>query len=690
MTKQQEILVGVGVLALLGYFAFRTPEKPLETAPGHSRPTEPSIPLKAITIKQDPDIVKKAKAFDNMRDQAQFVSQQVNAFQTQFNRYCAVRQQARASFMERNNSIQGTTTRLFPLADFMRRDIENLIKLAREIQLSYESGLRTLNLTREQFELCRNVFEVVIPTDLRNYERFLHEDLEAEMDLMAAELVSWTQVQNNNLIQIANVYPNTPGQETDYKMKDVEDPKNSALIGRQQTPSVAASRVSQRKRASDPPNMNSVSSVASQGTHNTGATAAERAQEAFIMRNLELLEDARGNRAGIQDGFEPPPPNSLQTGEFYHGGSRLETPAQRPSISAVNQTTILSDSAFNQANGQSVQLSTHAQSAQDGILDLTGNNGAPAPQKGIARVPMEASDLPRSSRSRSSESDASSASSNVPIAQGFAQVSSHPSVVSHQSLPGARSASIPLRSLPATAATDEAIGDKRPADTFESTKQQSTSLETIEELDRKSGLTGDSEGKFDSAPANVKSKPRPKSSEIAAGREEVIDSVYAKRMNDVFGQANHLIQNFPVDPLNLTASRAATERLFRIYEDMLRIFPQDDSPDYGYLTVVKEYPYVTNPPWKLNGKIQIPSNYFLWAINDKTGGKSGKYETKKVNTDRFTAEAFNKATGKGAALFDFILATPEFQLYKEKVNNIYKQLKVIIAKYMGGVPDDWR
>ena len=45
LTKQQEIIVGVGLLALLGYFAFKEPEKPLKTAPGHSRGDDPAFDI---------------------------------------------------------------------------------------------------------------------------------------------------------------------------------------------------------------------------------------------------------------------------------------------------------------------------------------------------------------------------------------------------------------------------------------------------------------------------------------------------------------------------------------------------------------------------------------------------------------------------------------------------------------------
>ena len=132
LTKQQEIIAGVGLFALLGYFALRTPEKPLEAAPGHSRPEEPKPVIPVPIVKEDPTIVKKAKAFDSMRQEA--VNQQVNYFTTTFNNYCMIRQQARASFQQRINELKGTDSSLFPIADFMRKDIENLIGLAREIQ----------------------------------------------------------------------------------------------------------------------------------------------------------------------------------------------------------------------------------------------------------------------------------------------------------------------------------------------------------------------------------------------------------------------------------------------------------------------------------------------------------------------------------------------------------------------------
>ena len=92
LTKQQEIIIGVGVLALLGYFAFKSPdEKPLESAPGHSRPG-PQLPMPKLE-KVEEDVEKKAQAFDQMQAYQAHVQQRFNAFQEKFNQYALRRTQ---------------------------------------------------------------------------------------------------------------------------------------------------------------------------------------------------------------------------------------------------------------------------------------------------------------------------------------------------------------------------------------------------------------------------------------------------------------------------------------------------------------------------------------------------------------------------------------------------------------------
>ena len=169
------------------------------------------------------------------------------------------------------------------------------------------------------------------------------------------------------------------------------------------------------------------------------------------------------------------------------------------------------------------------------------------------------------------------------ILQGFEQ-SVTPSEASTVALPGARAPSIPLYDLPTTA---EEAGEKRASEAFENAKQVDVSQDTIDELNRMTGLTGNSQGKFDTAPVNIRSKPKPvgKDAVVAAGRAETIDAVYAKRVDDIFGQGEYLLNNFPVDPQKLNETRAAVERLFRIYEELLRTFPKSGDPSYGSLTV---------------------------------------------------------------------------------------------------------
>ena len=118
-----------------------------------------------------------------------------------------------------------------------------------------------------------------------------------------------------------------------------------------------------------------------------------------------------------------------------------------------------------------------------------------------------------------------------------------------------------------------------------------------------------------------------------------------------------------------------------MYENLVDVYPGPSTAkrkELGALTVVKEYPYAT-PKWELWGPMQTVANYFLWAL-DSPGNRRG---TSKNNSRKF--DKFNKG-GKEAALFDFIISTPEFKMYKDKVNQIDKQLRALSIKWSGGIP----
>ena len=249
---------------------------------------------------------------------------------------------------------------------------------------------------------------------------------------------------------------------------------------------------------------------------------------------------------------------------------------------------------------------------------------------------------------------------------------------------------MPIRNLPAAReGTAKRPGHEAFAEDedphFASTKRpDEDSIETIAIMEQETATRGDSQNMFNTAPAAIpKSKQITKEKQIQAGREEFIDPVYAKRFNARASQAINLIQNFPGDPQNLTASREAVQRLFNIYQKMLKIFPgpsgnKDDAN--GKLTCVEPYPYRIDDYGAKGSKIQIPNNYFLWAVGDQ-------YGTKTVNAERFRPN-FNNA-GREAPLFDFILKTPEFKMYQKQVTFVYKRLVELANRWVGGIPGDW-
>ena len=90
LTKQQEIIVGVGILALLGYFAFKTPEKPLQIE-SDLPPEDPGFPL------IEKEVQKKAALYDFEVKKRQEILGVINerclAFQKKFDVYIAQRTQ---------------------------------------------------------------------------------------------------------------------------------------------------------------------------------------------------------------------------------------------------------------------------------------------------------------------------------------------------------------------------------------------------------------------------------------------------------------------------------------------------------------------------------------------------------------------------------------------------------------------
>ena len=162
LTKQQEIIIGVGGLALLGYFAFKTPdEKPLESAPGHSRPA-PQLPMPKL----EKVVEKKAEIYDQMQAYQAYVQQRLGEFQEKFNQYALRRTQLWRSLQLRQEVVNKEGGNLYPLPKSMTDEIDHMRQFALELERDLRGGsssLAGLTLTGQQRDMVRALVEVLTP-----------------------------------------------------------------------------------------------------------------------------------------------------------------------------------------------------------------------------------------------------------------------------------------------------------------------------------------------------------------------------------------------------------------------------------------------------------------------------------------------------------------------------------------------
>ena len=205
LTKQQEIIVGVGVLALLGYFALRSPASS-EVVVEESKRLGPSPPQLSNPVPTGPeeDIVKKkAKKWDDQVASVNLATRNVTEFQKKFNKYVAFRSQVWASLVARQQGIMAgdkmeteEQTTFLPMPKFMRRQVETLLEMALELQR--DSGqVMSLNLSGSQLQVIQELVQILTIADIVKYNSILNAHGDAELDLLAREPVNYTFYQNN-------------------------------------------------------------------------------------------------------------------------------------------------------------------------------------------------------------------------------------------------------------------------------------------------------------------------------------------------------------------------------------------------------------------------------------------------------------------------------------------------------------
>ncbi len=140
LTKQHEIIVGVVDLALLGYFALRSPASS-EVVVEESKRLGPSPPQLSNPVPTGPeeDIVKKkAKKWDDQVASVNLATRNVTEFQKKFNKYVAFRAQVWASLVARQQGIRAgdkmeeEQSTFLPMRNIMKKQVGTVLERALE------------------------------------------------------------------------------------------------------------------------------------------------------------------------------------------------------------------------------------------------------------------------------------------------------------------------------------------------------------------------------------------------------------------------------------------------------------------------------------------------------------------------------------------------------------------------------
>ena len=396
LTKQQEIIVGVGVLVLLGYFAFgqQSTEKPLESAQGPSSGDDPATKEISAAI----EFVKVQKEQQQAGQQmTSEVNARYNRFSQLFNEYAVLRQQVGNAMNTRTDQVRsrskGGALNIYPLPDHLKAEIETLRKMCHTLQSesSGQFGILSLPLNDFQRRMVATTLEILTNHDLRLYEMALGNHLDAERDREAQQLVSWTQAVNNSqrYYTLNQQWINIQVQQPDVEMVDPPK-KKKKIVGKGDASHL--DRMTGMKPQDGLFNQDTAPTAAVDAGNNQTDRATATRNRAVGAVQAAIVGGSRGaSDAAIaalpEFKYVPPRPATVidDSQPFLLLGKTAPLPAQPNNLSLVKQTTDPANAAFNQAGGQNPHLSTALTTTNERTVDLT-NIGDPAPKAQIAQV----------------------------------------------------------------------------------------------------------------------------------------------------------------------------------------------------------------------------------------------------------------------------------------------------------------
>ena len=704
LTKQQEIIVGVGVLALLGYFALRSPASSEVVVEESKRlgPTPPQLSNPVPTGPEEDIVKKKAKKWDDQVASVNLATRNVTEFQKKFNKYVQFRAQVWASLVARQQGIMAgdkmeteEQTTFLPMPKFMRRQVETLLEMALELQRDSGQVMR-LNLSGSQLQVIQELVQILTIADIVKYNRILNAHGDAELDLLAREPVNYTFYQNNTnwLINVGDPrLLGVGGLKGDFSKflggnnPDFDNDADMPLIG--------------ANPGSKPLELGKKGGKGKATRASTGRGRGSDGNQAEQDRARSLTPPAIPGTEIITYG----------AAQFNVGGT---TPPLAPAnnISQVQQTTNLADGAFNTIPSDA-NATNASQNAKDRILDLQ-NNGDPAPNTALQSLSDDTLSGHLSSDTRTGDSRSRAPTQSEQVAAIVASFNTNalpPMRIPKNNDKGAKSKPITIANTPATKGGRDIgmtaqsslgmAGSKRKAKELEnelnpfqtglydSSKKAKPSASAVPEQDV--GLKGNAGNRFNSSGIDIQTdKIVNRRTVVGEGDVIRIDETYARVLEGVYQLATTQINE--IDSRIATKSEegylaaksiiGSVGGLWDNYEALLRTFPSGG--DAGAMTVYSHVPYPFKKDSQLGDKIDgTKNNYFQWVANTFETGGSDRRETAKVRAPK----SWDKLV-KYRALVSWIKGNPEYKKYKQYVDMVFKKL-VFYAEGFGQRGPKW-
>ena len=223
LTKEQEIMVGIGVVAILGYFALRAPAE--VSAVIDIPPEEGDTGMQLWDLgkkKSDP-----AQAFIDA-NRAQLERQQemrrirLERFMLEFDNYVGRLEQLWAALNRR--FARWGPEQWLPLPDGLLTEVEKMLELNKAVLLSWKNiytGVRVgLRLRPEQERMVVDAYNKMESHDMYTLERITEADHQTRLNMAAQQMVTYTHY-------TTNVTVNRP--DLDTPMRGEKDPRPDIL-----------------------------------------------------------------------------------------------------------------------------------------------------------------------------------------------------------------------------------------------------------------------------------------------------------------------------------------------------------------------------------------------------------------------------------------------------------------------------